>query len=118
MVQEASSFEAEDKLHMEKVEAKNGFESYVYNVRNSLNDEKTREKLGASECDTYLEKTKVYLDWLDANQSATKDEYEEQKKASEAEFQPFFMKLYASDKDATSEDVPSYEQGPKIEEVD
>ena len=118
MVQEASSFEAEDKAHMEKVEAKNGLESYVYNVRNSLNDEKTREKLGADECDKYLEKTKVYLDWLDANQSASKDEYEEKKKASEAEFQPFFMKLYASDadtKDATSEDAPS---GPRVEEVD
>lgn len=120
MVKEASSFEAEDKLYMEKVESKNGLESYVYNVRNSLNDEKTREKLGASECDSYLEKTKTYLDWLDANQSASKEEYDEQKKLSETDFQPFFMKLYATDptKDATSEDTPSYEQGPKIEEVD
>ena len=121
MVQEAASFEAEDKVHMEKVEARNGLESYVYNVRNSLNDEKTREKLGAEACDGYLEKTKVYLDWLDANSSASKEECDEQKKASEGDFQPFFMKLYASDdtaKDATSEDTPAYEQGPKIEEVD
>ena len=117
MVQEAAAAADEDKAHMEKVEAKNGLESYVYNVRNSLNDEKTREKLGASECDTYLEKTKVYLDWLDANQSASKDEFDEQKKLSEADFQPFFMKLYASEgaKDATSEDAPS---GPRVEEVD
>ena len=127
MVSEAASFEAEDKAHMEKVEAKNGLESYVYNVRNSLNDEKTREKLGAAECDTYLEKTKTYLDWLEANQSAAKEEYEEQKKASETDFQPFFMKLYATSGatepgatseatgDATSEDAAS---GPKIEEVD
>lgn len=117
MVQEAAAAAEEDKAHMDNVEAKNGLESYVYNVRNSLNDEKTRNKLGASECDAYLEKTKVYLDWLDANQSASKNEYDEQKKASEADFQPFFMKLYATDsdaKDATSEDTP----GPKIEEVD
>jgi heat shock protein 1/8 len=118
MVQEAAAAAEEDKAHMDKVEAKNGVESYVYNVRNSLNDEKTREKLGADECDKYLEKTKVYLDWLDANQSASKDEFDEQKKLSEADFQPFFMKLYASDgdaKDATSEDAPS---GPRVEEVD
>jgi len=116
MVQEAVAAADEDKAYMEKVEAKNGFESYVYNVRNSLNDEKTREKLGADECDKYLEKTKVYLDWLDANQSASKEEYDEQKKLSEGDFQPFFMKLYASDgstKDA--EDVPA---GPRVEEVD
>jgi L1 cell adhesion molecule like protein len=123
MVQEASSFEAEDKAHMEKVEARNGLESYVYNVRNSLNDEKTREKLTAEACDGYLEKTKPYLEWLDANLSATKEECEEQKKAAEADFQPFFMKLYASgDSKAESADAsgPSSgpSSGPKIEEVD
>jgi L1 cell adhesion molecule like protein len=122
MVQEAASFEAEDKAHMELVEAKNGLEAYVYNVRNSLNDEKTREKLGAEECDKYLEKTKIYLDWLDANQTASKEDYDGQKKASEADFQPFFMKLYASGegsgeptKDFTPENAGP---GPKIEEVD
>lgn len=118
MVEQAASFEAEDKAQMELVEAKNGLESYVYNVRNSLNDEKTREKLGASECDSYLEKTKVYLDWLDANQSATKDEYENQKKASEADFQPFFMKLYSSEANSENAAADQPAPGPKIEEVD
>jgi heat shock protein 1/8 len=113
MVQEAAAAAEEDKAHMDKVEAKNGLESYVYNVRNSLNDEKTREKLGADECDKYLEKTKIYLDWLEANQSASKDEFDEQKKASEGDFQPFFMKLYASE--GASENAGP---GPKIEEVD
>jgi len=119
MVNEAASFEAEDKLHMEKVEAKNGLESYVYNVRNSLNDEATRSKLGAEACDGYLEKTKTYLDWLEANPSASKEEYEDQKKASEADFQPFFMKLYTTSEGtsgATSEATEA--PGPKIEEVD
>ena len=123
MVQEAAAAAEEDKAHMDKVEAKNGLESYVYNVRNSLNDEKTREKLGASECDTYLEKTKVYLDWLDANQSASKEDYDEQKKASEGDFQPFFMKLYASGEGADGEPTKDFTPeatgpGPKVEEVD
>lgn len=115
MVQEASTFEAEDKERMEVVEARNGLESYVYNVRNSLNDEKTREKLGAEGCDKYLEKTKEYLAWLESNGSASKSEYEEQKKKSEDDFQPFFMKLYSTDgKNASDESMPE----PKIEEVD
>jgi L1 cell adhesion molecule like protein len=130
MVNEAASFEAEDKAHMEKVEARNGLESYVYNVRNSLNDEATRTKLGAEACDTYLEKTKVYLDWLDSNPSASKEECEAQKKASEADFQPFLMKLYASEPGATepgategaaganASEANNGPAGPKIEEVD
>ena len=125
MVQEAAAAAEDDKAHMEVVEARNGLESYVYNVRNSLNDEKTREKLGASECDTYLEKTKTYLDWLESNTSGSKDEYDAQKKASEDDFQPFFMKLYASGSgsgsgsgEATDEKTASDMPMPKVEEVD
>lgn len=126
MVSEAAGFEAADKAHMEIVEAKNGLESYVYNVRNSLTDEKTREKLGAELCDEHLEKAKGYISWLDENQSAEKSEYEAQKTKAEEDFRPFFMRLYSSEnteqkvpqgQDA-SEEAPSAEPGPKIEEVD
>jgi L1 cell adhesion molecule like protein len=112
MVNAAASFEEEDKKHMERVEAKNGYESYVYNTRNSLNDEATRSKLGAELCDSNLEKVKEYLSWLDEHSTAEKEEYAEQQKKAEEEFRPFFMKLYAND--STGEPVKE----PKIEEVD
>jgi L1 cell adhesion molecule like protein len=124
MVSEAASFEAEDKAHMEKVEAKNSLESYIYNIRNLLNEEKTKEKLGVNDCETYVDKTKTYLDWLDEHQSASKDEYDEQKKASEADFKSFFVKLYdtgaSSDTDSKSNANADYEPstGPRVEEVD
>ena len=112
MVNAAASFEEEDKKHMERVEARNGYESYVYNVRNSLNDEATRSKLGAELCDANLEKVKEYLSWLDEHSTAEKEEYDVQQKKAEEEFRPFFMKLYA--KDSTEEPLKE----PKIEEVD
>jgi L1 cell adhesion molecule like protein len=119
MVSEASSYEAEDKAHMDLVEAKNGLESYVYNVRNSLNDEKTREKLGAEACDEFLEKTKVYLTWLDENGSADKAAFEDKKKAAEDEFRPFLMKLYGAQDNSTKVNAADAEgPGPKVEEVD
>ena len=116
MVNAAASFEEEDKKHMECVEAKNGLESYVYNVRNSLNDEATRTKLGAELCDSNLEKVKVFLEWLDTNASASKEEYAEQQKKAEEEFRPFFMRLYAKDDEAGA--APGAAPEPKIEEVD
>ena len=127
MVSEASSFEAEDKAQMEKVESKNGLESYVYNVRNSLNDEKTREKLGATLCDEHLEKTKTYISWLEAASPSTeKAEYEEKKKEAEEAFRPFFMKLYAATDASGAAPTPTSggvdeagpAPGPKIEEID
>ena len=121
MVNEAAAAAEEDKARMEVVEARNGLESYVYNVRNSLNDEKTREKLGAELCDEHLEKTKKYIDWLEANPSAEKAEYEDQKKAAEEDFKPFFMRLYAAEPaDAAKGEtfVPEEAPAPKVEEVD
>lgn len=119
MVSEAASFESEDKARMETVEARNALESYVYNVRNSLNDEKTREKLGASLCDENLEKTKTYITWLEEAPSTTeKAEYEEQKKKAEEEFRPFFMKLYATEGPGGPAESEESNQGPKIEEID
>ena len=124
MVNEAAERAEEDKVHMELIEARNGLESYVYNVRNSLNDEKTREKLGAELCDQHLENTKKYIEWLEANPSAEKAECEDQKKAAEEDFKPFFMRLYATDPaDASKggddtfvpQETPA---GPKVEEVD
>jgi L1 cell adhesion molecule like protein len=124
MVSEAAGFEAADKAHMELVEAKNGLESYVYNVRNSLTDEKTREKLGAELCDEHLEKAKGYITWLEENPSVEKSEYEAQKTKAEEDFRPFFMKLYASEStdskgvNPNATENPVDTPGPKIEEVD
>ena len=94
MVSEASNFEAEDKERMELIEAKNGLESYVYNSRNAMTDEKNVEKLGKEFCDTHLDLTKTHISWLDSNPEATKEVYDEQKKKAEEDFKPFFMKLY------------------------
>ena len=56
--------------------------------------DKNVEKLTKEFCDTYVEKTKEYINWLEANTEATKEAYDEQKKKSEEDFRPFFIKLY------------------------
>ena len=94
MVSQASEYEAEDKARMELIEAKNGLESYVYNSRNAMTEEKNVEKLTKEFCDTYLELTKEHISWLDSNPEATKEVYDEQKKKAENDFKPFFIKLY------------------------
>ena len=44
LVEEASKYEAEDKKLREKVEAKNGFENYLFQLKNTMNDEKVKDK--------------------------------------------------------------------------
>lgn len=113
MVREAAEHEAEDKERMEKVEAKNDLESYLYNARNSFQEEKVKEKLG-EDAETGASKAQEFLNWLDNHGDESKDTYKEKKKEAEEALRPLLMKLYASE-------TPSSEaaaDGPKVEEVD
>jgi heat shock 70kDa protein 1/2/6/8 len=94
MLSEAEKYKEEDELEAARIGAKNGLESYAYSLKNTLNDSKVDEKLDPSD----KEKLKTEIDktvgWLDDNQTATKDEYEDQQKALEAVANPIMMKFY------------------------
>ena len=44
MVQDAEKFKAEDEENRKKIESKNSLENYAYQLKNTLNDEKVRDK--------------------------------------------------------------------------
>jgi heat shock protein 1/8 len=96
MVKEAEKYAAEDDAMKEKIEAKNQLENYSYSMRNSINDEKMKDKLDASDKETIEKAVTETTEWLDANQSAEKDEYEAKQKELEAICNPIMMKLYGA----------------------
>jgi heat shock protein 1/8 len=94
MVKEAEKYAAEDDAMKEKIEAKNGLENYAYSMRNSMNDEKLKDKLEAEDKETIEKAVSETTEWLDANQEAEKDEYDAKQKELEAVCNPIMMKLY------------------------
>ena len=115
LVKEAAAAEADDKARFERVEAKNQLESYLYNARNSLQEDKVKQKLGA-EAETALATVSEGIKWLDDNQDAEKETFATYQKDTEDKIRPVMMKLY---KEAASDySPPGSEPGPKIEEVD
>jgi heat shock protein 1/8 len=122
MVEEAAKYEAEDKEVLERTEARNGAEAYLYNARNSINEEKVKETLSQEDRDAIETTVKIGLDWLDANREAGVDEVKSQQKTWEEAIRPIMMKLYAaqagkSDPSAAAE--PSVDSAePRVEEVD
>jgi len=44
MVNEAEKFKGEDEKIKKRIEAKNGLENYCFTMKNTLNDEKLKEK--------------------------------------------------------------------------
>lgn len=115
MVAEASKYEAEDKAVMERVEARNGAEAYLYNARNSVQEEKVKEKLSEADRTQVEDTVKAGLSWLDENREADKEVVKAKQEEWEASIKPILMKLYAAGAEAA--DAPSA-AGPKVEEVD
>merc|ERR1712093_793775 len=83
----------------ERVDKRNGLEGYAYNLRNTLNDEEkgVADKIDDEDKETLEEAIKEVLDWLDDNQEADAEEYEEKQKELEAIANPIMQKVYAAE---------------------
>ncbi|RRT78162.1 hypothetical protein B296_00023622 [Ensete ventricosum] len=125
MVQEAEKYKAEDEEHKKKVEAKNALENYAYNMRNTIKDEKIASKLAVADRKKVEDAIEQAIQWLDGNQLAEADEFEDKMKELESICNPIIAKMYqgaGADMSGGMDDhVPSAGgsgAGPKIEEVD
>ena len=68
MVAEAEKYKDEDEKQRNKIQAKNNLESYAYNMKNTANDEKLKDKISDEDRKTIEDKCKEVIDWLDQNQ--------------------------------------------------
>merc|ERR1712188_343483 len=94
MVAEAEKYAAEDEAMKEKVEAKNALENYAYSMRNSINDEKLKDKIDPADKEAIEAAISAATAWLDENQCAEKDEYEAKQRDLETVCNPIMQKLY------------------------
>jgi len=94
MVNDAEKYKAEDEAVAQRVQAKNALESYAYNLRNSIQDEKIASHIEASDKDKLNKIIDETIEWLDHNQEATKEEYENRQKQLEESANPIMMKIY------------------------
>ena len=94
MVGDAEKFAEEDKVRMEKVEAKNDYENYVYNARNTFREDKTKEKLKEEDIKQAEDYLAEEIKWLEAHPDAETETYKSQKKSAEDKIRPILMRLY------------------------
>ncbi|KAF4744194.1 70-kilodalton heat shock protein, partial [Perkinsus olseni] len=125
MVSEAEKYKAEDEANKEKIEAKNGLENYCYTLKNTVQDEKLKDKISDEDKAAIEKAVSEALDWLDKNQLAEKEEFEAKQKEVEGIVNPIMMKVYqAAGGDAGGMPEGSAPppadggSGPTVEEVD
>ena len=123
MLADAEKYKEEDDRQKERIAARNQLESYVFNVKQAVEES---SKLPESEKNTVVQKCKEVLTWLDNNQLAEKDELEHRLKEVQSEFKPVMMKLHGADGNNNGANFasgpahghPGSGGGPTVEEVD
>ena len=98
MVKEAEEFADEDKKVQGRINARNGLESYLYNLKNTLEDEEkgVAGKVDATEKNELISLIDETLDWLEENPEAEGDEYSAKQKEVEQVANPIMRKVYQS----------------------
>merc|ERR1712012_1072255 len=132
MVAEAEKFKEDDDKQKERIAAKNGLESYCFNMKSTLDDKNISEKIPQDDKNTISEKCNEALNWLDNNQTAEVDEFKDKQKEVESVCNPIITKLYqqaggacnpgaaAPGTSCGAQSGPGFggHNGPTVEEVD
>jgi len=116
MVNDAEKYKGEDDKQRERVSAKNSLESYIFNLKSSIDNEAVKKNFSPEELSSTQSALDAALKWLDSNQLAEKEEFEDKQKELEEMWRPLSSKIYGQ----TGEGRPaaSSDNGPTVEEVD
>jgi L1 cell adhesion molecule like protein len=127
MVQDAEKYKNDDDQQRERINAKNSLETYCFNMKSTVEDDKVKDKISEEDRKKIMEACDEAIKWLDGNQLAEKEEYEHKQKDVEKVCTPIITKLYGA---AGAGGVPppgagagapppgAGAGGPTIEEVD
>lgn len=96
-IHQAEEMKKQDEENLSKITAKNALESYVYGVRNAVDDPNLNEKLGDDK-DKLQQILDEAFNWLDEHPNPasvpSKDVYESKQKELEAQLNPIMSKLH------------------------
>ncbi len=123
MVRESEEYKVQDDLNRERIESKNKVENYIYTIKSNSNDE--NNKLTEENKNNVNNLSTTSLEWLEKNQSATKEEFDNKYTEIEELYKSIISNTHtdqtnSNDKNTYTEHTPikKKEFSPKIEEVD
>merc|ERR1719516_395371 len=96
MGNDAEKFKADDEKQKDRIAAKNGLESYCFNMKTTIDDEKLKDKISEDDKNAIIKKCDEAIQWLDANQLAEVEEFNDKQKECEAVCNPIITKLYGA----------------------
>jgi len=123
MLADAEKYKSEDAEHRERIEARNKLEGYVFQAKQAA--EEAAGKISDEDKRKVLDECNNCLKWLEMNQLASKDEYDDWYNRLNDTFRPIMTKMYSggatSQPGSCGQQAGGFgggKQGPTIEEVD
>jgi len=113
MVREAEEFAEEDKKVKERIDSRNGLESFLYNLKNTLEDDEKglADKVSAEDKKELQDAIDETLDWMEENPEAEKEEYDEKQKEIEAVSNPIMREMYAGQQGGAGGEEEDFDYG-------
>jgi len=94
IVQESEKYKAEDEEKRKQIQAKNDLESFVYQMRNTLDDSKFKDLLKSDDKKKVDEAVKACLKWIEEHPTASREDYENKRKELEEMWRPIITAAY------------------------
>ncbi|KAL2726737.1 hypothetical protein V1478_007015 [Vespula squamosa] len=116
MLAEAEQYKEQDKKQREKVAIRNQLESYVFSVKEAVQD--SGSKLTETDKNKVNETCEDTLRWLDNNVFAEMEEYKYKLEELQKQFSPIMMKIHQGGASGSKEEYKHDNSGPTVEEVD
>nr|CAI39095.1 Cytosol-type hsp70 [Paramecium tetraurelia] len=93
LVKEAEQFRAEDDIIKSKIEAKNSLEQIIYQVKNTIKDEKLRGKFAAEEIQKLEQLIEQTTKWIESNPNGERNDYNNKQKDIELIFNGMMQRV-------------------------
>ena len=122
MLAEAERYREEDEKQREKITARNSLESYVFSVKQAI--DQAGDKLSEEEKSKARNCCDEAVKWLDSNGLAEKEEYEHKMNEVSQICSPIMTKIHTGGAGGASScgqqagNFGNYQTGPTVEEVD
>jgi endoplasmic reticulum chaperone BiP len=99
----------EDRVLKLRIESRNGLESYLYSLKNSLEDDSVSDKVAPEDKKEVMDLVEELLDWMDENPEASAEEHNDRKLAVEQVANPLMRQIYEGRDSGTGEDDGFYD---------
>ena len=127
MVDESEKFKSDDTKQKERINAKNGLESYCFNIKSTVEDSNIKGKITESDKKMVIDQCNEAITRLERNQMGEVEEFKDKQKKLEEFFNPVIQKLYSNNPNPGTGSCGSQSgqgfggqtnNGPTVEEVD